>query len=188
MLADYNKAIDETVANLDEAGKPFGELIDRDTQGHFWGTMGWIGNAGHNYKELKERIDGQIFQTKACVKSAEGNIEKRKVKAMRQAGEDFCNYLSDMLKIVDEHEWLTEKFGDGQYQDVLGLCKIATIQEIEEKNYSLTPGAYVGVAEQEDDGVDFHERMNEIHSELAQLNQEANVLMGDIQKAWEELK
>ena len=69
-----------------------------------------------------------------------------------------------------------------------GLCKIATIQEIEEKNYSLTPGAYVGVAEQEDDGVDFHERMNEIHAELAQLNQEAGVLMDEIQKAWEELK
>ena len=71
---------------------------------------------------------------------------------------------------------------------MLGLCKMATIQEIEEKNYSLTPGAYVGVAEQEDDGVDFHERMNEIHTELAQLNEEANVLMEEIQKAWEELR
>ena len=71
---------------------------------------------------------------------------------------------------------------------MLGLCKIASIQEIEEKNYSLTPGAYVGVAEQEDDGVDFRERMNEIHAELAQLNQEASVLMDEIQKAWEELK
>ena len=39
-----------------------------------------------------------------------------------------------------------------------------------------------------DDGVDFHERMNEIHAELAQLNKEANVLMDEIQKAWEELK
>jgi type I restriction-modification system DNA methylase subunit len=48
--------------------------------------------------------------------------------------------------------------------------------------------AYVGVAEQEDDGVDFHERMNEIHAELAKLNQEANVLMDEIQKAWETLK
>ena len=65
---------------------------------------------------------------------------------------------------------------------------VGTIQEIEKKNYSLTPGAYVGVAEQEDDGVVFHERMNEIHAELAQLNQEANVLMNEIQKAWEELK
>ena len=93
------------------------------------------------------------------------------------------------LEIARQREWLVSKYGeDGQYQDVLGLCKIATIQEIAEKNYSLTPGAYVGVAEQEDDGVDFHERMNEIHVELAQLNQEANVLMDEIQKAWEGLK
>lgn len=43
---------------------------------------------------------------------------------------------------------------------------------VKEKNYSLTPDAYVGVAEQEDDGMDFHERMTEIHAELAQLNTE----------------
>lgn len=188
LLTDYDKFIDEAVAALKEQGEPFSELIDEDTRGHFWGLMGWINNAGHDYTELKQRVENQIDQTKMCIKSAETQIEKRKVKAMRQAGEAFCNVLSDILTIINEHEWLTEKFGDGEYQDVLGLCKIATIQEIEEKNYSLTPGAYVGVAEQEDDGVDFHERMTEIHAELAQLNKEANVLMDEIQKAWEELK
>ena len=188
LLADYDKFIDEAVAALKEQGEPFSELIDEDTRGHFWGLMGWINNAGHDYTELKQRVENQIDQTKMCIKAAETQIEKRKVKVMRQAGEAFCNVLSDILTIINEHEWLAEKFGDGEYQDVLGLCKIATIQEIEEKNYSLTPGAYVGVAEQEDDGVDFHERMTEIHAELAQLNKEANVLMDEIQKAWEGLK
>ena len=164
-------------------------MIDQDTRGHFLGLMGYITEAGHNYAELKQRVESQISQTKGCVKATEKIIEKRKVKAMRQTGEDFCNYLAGMLKIVDEHEWLTSKFGEeGLYQAILGLCKIATIQEIEEKNYSLTPGAYVGVAEVEDNGVDFHERMNEIHTELAQLNTEANTLMGEIQTAWKELK
>jgi len=188
LLTDYDKFIDEAVAALKEQGEPFSELIDEDTRGHFWGLMGWINNAGHDYTELKQRVENQIDQTKMCIKAAETQIEKRKVKVMRQAGEAFCNVLSDILTIINEHEWLAEKFGDGEYQDVLGLCKIATIQEIEEKNYSLTPGAYVGVAEQEDDGVDFHERMTEIHAELAQLNKEANALMDEIQKAWEELK
>lgn len=188
LLADYTQAIDDAVADLEEQAKPFSELIDRDTQGHFWGIFGWIRGTEHNYKELKDRIDGQIFQTKACIKSAEGLIEKRKVKAMRQAGEAFCNVLSDILIIINECEWLVSKFGeDGTYQDILGLCKIATIDEISEKNYSLTPGAYVGVAEVEDDGVDFHERMNEIHTELASLNKEANVLMSEIMKEWETL-
>ena len=188
LLADYDKAIDETVAALKEQGEPFSELIDEGTRGHFWGLMGWIDNAGHDYAELKQRVENQIDQTKKCIKSAETQIEKRKVRAMRQAGETFCNILSEILIVINEHEWLTEKFGEGEYKDVLGLCKIATIQEIEEKNYSLTPGAYVGVAEQEDDGVDFHKRMDEIHAELAQLNKEAIVLMDEIQKAWEELK
>ena len=189
LMNDYDEAIAEAVAALEEKGQPFSELIDRDTQGHFWGTMGWIANAGQDYAKMREAIEDQISQTKACVKSAEDYIEKRKVKAMRLAGEEFCNDLNSIITIIDEREWLVSKFGtDGTYQDILGLCKIATIQEIEEKNYSLTPGAYVGVAEQEDDGVDFHERMNEIHAELAQLNSEANTLMAEIQKAWEELK
>ena len=187
LLTDYNNAIDEAVASLREQGEPFSQLIDKDTRGHFWGLMEWINNAGHDYQELKKRITDQIEQTKSCIKTAEGQIEKRKVKAMRQAGETFCNVLSEILTTVNEHEWLVEKFGEGKYKDILGLCKIATIQEIEEKNYSLTPGAYVGVAEQEDDGVDFHERMNEIHAELAQLNKEANVLMSEIMKEWETL-
>ena len=187
LLSDYNKAIDEAVDSLREQGEPFSQLIDEDTRPHFWGLLGWLDNAGHDYQELKKRISDQIEQTKSCIKTAEGQIEKRKVKAMRQAGETFCNVLSEILTTVNEHEWLVEKFGKGEYKDVLGLCKIATIQEIEEKNYSLTPGAYVGVAEQEDDGVDFHERMNEIHAELAQLNKEANVLMSEIMKEWETL-
>ncbi len=189
LLVEYNNAVDEAVAALREQGQPFSDLIDKDTQAHFWGIMGWINDAGHDYAELKKRVEDQIRQTKACVKSAEEFIEKRKVKAMRKAGDGFCEYLNEILTIINERDWLVSKFGeDGQYQDVLGLCKIATIQEIAEKNYSLTPGAYVGVAEQEDDGVDFHERMNEIHAELAKLNQEANVLMEEIQKSWEDLK
>lgn len=188
LLSDYDEAIDEAVAALREQGQVFGDLIDEDTAGHFWGIMGWIENAGHDYTDKRKRIDDQIFQTKACAKSAEHFIPKRNVKAMRLAGEAFCGVLQDIITVIDERSWLVEKFGEGEYQDVLGLCKVATIQEIEEKNYSLTPGAYVGVAEQEDDGVDFHERMTEIHDELARLNTEANALMTDILKSWEELK
>ena len=110
--------------------------------------------------------------------------DKKRIEAEQNA---LIAELEDTLETARQFEWLTEKFGDGEYKDVLGLCKIATIQEIEEKNYSLTPGAYVGVAEQEDDGVDFHERMNEIHAELAQLNKDANVLMDEIMKEWNDL-
>lgn len=125
---------------------------------------------------------------KAKAKEAIANAarkDKKRIEAEMKAIEDA---LEDTLETARQYEWLTEKFGEGEYKDVLGLCKIATIQEIEEKNYSLTPGAYVGVAEVEDDGVDFQERMNEIHAELKRLNSEANVLMDEILKGWEELK
>jgi type I restriction enzyme M protein len=132
----------------------------------------------------QEALDKQKAEAKQLIFEATRK-DKKRIEAEQNA---LIADLEDILETARQHEWLTEKFGEGEYKDVLGLCKIATIQEIEEKNYSLTPGAYVGVAEQEDDGVDFHERMNEIHAELAQLNAEANTLMNEIQKAWEELK
>ena len=132
----------------------------------------------------QEALDRQKSEAKEAIAAAPRK-DKKRIEAEQNA---LVDDLEDTLETARQYEWLTSKFGEGEYTDVLGLCKIATIQEIEEKNYSLTPGAYVGVAEVEDDGVDFHERMNEIHSELAKLNKEANTLMDEIQKAWEELK
>lgn len=188
LIKDYKQSISEAVANLKEGSKPFSESVDEDTKAHFNGLLGWIDATDEDYVELKKRINDQIEQTKACVKSAETIIKRGKVKAMRKAGDDFCTLLSDILTTINEYEWLTSKFGiEGEYQDILGLCKLATVSEVEEKNFSLTPGAYVGVAEVEDDGVDFHKRMNEIHEELAKLNSEANELMEKILNDWKVL-
>lgn len=122
------------------------------------------------------------------LKKTKGKKDKDELKAIIADNEAELALTLETKDMVNEAIWLTSKFGlDGEYQDVLGLCKIATIDEIGDKNYSLTPGAYVGVAEVEDDGVDFHERMNEIHSELNTLNKEANVLMSEILKEWEEM-
>ena len=129
-------------------------------------------------------LDKQKAESKEAIANA-SRKDKKRIEAEMKAIEDV---LEDTLETARQYEWLTEKFGEGEYKDVLGLCKIATIEDIDGKNYSLTPGAYVGVAEVEDDGVDFHERMNEIHAELKRLNDEANVLMCEILKGWEELK
>ena len=58
---------------------------------------------------------------------------------------------------------------------------------LNEKGASLTPGAYVGVAPVEDDGVDFAQRMKEIHKELLELQAESNRLMETISKNLEEM-
>ena len=129
-----------------------------------------------------------IKEQQVLLKTTKGKKGKDEIKALIAENEAEFAMTLKTKDIVNEAIWLTSKFGvDGEYKDILGLCKIATIAEVEEKNYSLTPGAYVGVAEVEDDGVDFHERMNEIHAELKKLNEEANVLMQDILKGWEEM-
>ena len=100
---------------------------------------------------------------------------------------EVTDSLNNLLTVIKELEWLTARFGDGKYDDIAGLCKLATIEEIEEKGYSLTPGAYVGVPPVEDDGVDFEERMKEIHKELLKLQAESNELMKTISKNMKEM-
>lgn len=95
--------------------------------------------------------------------------------------------IRECTDMIHEASWLYEKFGEGEYRDIPGLCKIASRAEIEEKNYSLTPGAYVGVAAAEDDGVDFAQRMAEIHQELLKLQEESNALMQTISKNMKEM-
>lgn len=188
LIAKYNDAIREAIDFIMEESRPFAEVLDEETAVQFNASLSWTDSSWNDYEELSKNLNEQIEQTKACIKSAEGKLKKRELKPMRLAGETFCKMLEEILTVINEYNWLTEKFCNGEYHDIAGLCKIATIDEIEEKNYSLTPGAYVGVAETEDDGVDFHERMNEIHAELAKLHDEANVLMKEILKDWETLK
>ncbi|MCI0578853.1 MAG: type I restriction-modification system subunit M [Chloroflexi bacterium] len=67
-------------------------------------------------------------------------------------------------------------FPGDAYRDVPGLCKVATLAEIEVQGWSLNPGRYVGVAEREADDFDFFERLEELNEELELLNNEANEL------------
>jgi type I restriction enzyme M protein len=71
---------------------------------------------------------------------------------------------------------LKEQFPDMKYVDVAGLCKVATLDEIEAQGLSLNPGRYVGVTEREDEGVDFFERLEEQNEELETLNAAAREL------------
>ena len=136
-----------------------------------------------------QQCEKELATIKQVAKEAIAAADRKTKKQVEREQNELIADAELLLETARQREWLTSKFGlVGEYQDVLGLCKIATIDEIAGHNYSLTPGAYVGVAEVEDDGVDFHERMNEIHTELSRLNAEANVLMSEIMKEWETLK
>ncbi len=132
------------------------------------------------FDEQKSLLESLLADLRAQAKAAVEAAEKREKKKV-QAEYDFrIAELNEKLTVAREALWLVEKFGMGVYRDIPGLCKIATRAEIAAKNYSLTPGAYVGVAPVEDDGVDFAARMKEIHAELATLNEESNRLMAKI--------
>ena len=139
------------------------------------------------FDTVLERLEEEKARLTAEGKEAAAAAPRREKKAVEA---DYAQKVADVeesIVVVKEALWLTEKFGKGEYADIPGLCKVATLEEIEAKGYSLTPGAYVGVAPTEDDGVDFHERMTEIHKELLSLQAESNRLMETISKNWEEM-
>ncbi len=71
---------------------------------------------------------------------------------------------------------MSASFPDGDYVDVPGLCRVATLEDIEKQGWSLNPGRYVGLAAAEDDGVDFQVRLEELNEKLEKLNADATVL------------
>ena len=177
----YKSLINEYWNALSEHAERHDSAAWQDCDMTFEKALGVLNSEEAMYKKyIKDQQD--------TLKKTKGKKDKDELKAIIAANEAELAVTLEAKDIVNEAIWLTSKFGlNGEYRDVPGLCKIATLSEIEEKNYSLTPGAYVGVAEVEDDGIDFHERMNEIHAELASLNKEANLLMSEIMKEWETL-
>ncbi len=184
LVADYWSAVETYISThtdiVKDLKKPTADASDR-----FHQALALFDAVALALKEQIKALQAKLKDTK----TKKTKEEKNKLKTAIAEAETALRETDEATQTAKEAIWLTTKFGfDGTYQDVAGLCKIATRAEIAEKNYSLTPGAYVGVTEAEDDGVDFHERMNEIHAELAKLNTEANVLMEEIMKSWEGMK
>ncbi len=79
----------------------------------------------------------------------------------------------DIRKIADTyHAWRGERDA-GEYNDVPGFCKSATLEEIRKHGYVLTPGRYVGAAPQEDDDEPFEEKMARLVAQLREQQAEA---------------
>ena len=91
-----------------------------------------------------------------------------------------------------EADWLLERWPDGKYQDIVGLCKVAKLEGedgIIDNDYSLNAGRYVGVVI-EDDGMteeEFRTEMLSLNSEFAKLSAEAKELESEIEKNLKEL-
>ena len=93
----------------------------------------------------------------------------------------------DIRKIADTyHAWRGEKDA-GEYRDVPGFCKSATLEEVRKHGYVLTPGRYVGAAPQEDDGEPFEEKMARLVAQLREQQAEAAKLDAAIARNLREL-
>lgn len=84
----------------------------------------------------------------------------------------------DIRKIADTYNAYTE----GTLENVKGFCAVVTTEEIAKQDYILTPGRYVGIEEQEDDGEPFEEKMARLTGELSELFQKSHELEDEIRK------
>ncbi len=85
---------------------------------------------------------------------------------------------ADIQKIADTYN----AFADGSLEDVKGFCAVVNTEEIARQDYILTPGRYVGIEEQEDDGEPFEEKMGRLTAELSGLFARSHELEKEIRE------
>jgi type I restriction enzyme M protein len=125
-----------------------------------------------DWKELN--LKEQLDQLKALQQQLSGNPD-----------EEEPGLLHETEYFWKQAHWLKSRFPDGVYTDVEGLCKVVTRAEIESKDWSLSPGRYVGVDSTIDNDYDFEECLREIHIKLKSLNEEAIALSNTIAENFE---
>ncbi|MBQ9372799.1 MAG: N-6 DNA methylase [Thermoguttaceae bacterium] len=84
----------------------------------------------------------------------------------------------DIQKLADTFE----AFQNGSLEDVKGFCAVATLEDIAKQDYILTPGRYVGIEEQQEDGEPFEEKMTRLTSELSEMFKRSHELEREIRK------
>ena len=113
------------------------------------------------------------------------HIYQQTSRAHRQFTPQQLEFLANIARLYrgkvlenqhDSEELMATKFPDGTYVDVPGLCKVATIEEIEAQGWSLNPGRYVGVADLHGDAFDFTAQLGGLNEEFELLNAEARQL------------
>jgi type I restriction enzyme M protein len=149
---------------------------------------------------LVKEVDFATKLSSRIIDSAERNEmakdssswESRVIGKLRKELETHCRELVEQLKLTSYFErqayWLISRFPDAELVDVPGLVKLAQRKDIEAADWSLSPGRYVGVAPAEvDEDFDFEQKISDIHSELAELNTQAQELADFIQNNLKDL-
>jgi type I restriction enzyme M protein len=177
------------------------------TQNEVLSPLRFGDGAGVRSKQLRKPQDKLIKQLLDTISSAVKELQLNKNKEWKELNlKEQLDQVKDLQQqlsgnpgeeepgLLHETEYFWKQahkmqtwFPEGKYRDVEGLCKVVTQQEIEAKDWSLSPGRYVGVATSEEDDVDYEERLNEIHIELEGLHEEAIRLAEIISKNYTSL-
>ena len=134
-------------------------------------------------------VDIAVKQLDARKSDAWANTEINKARrALEGARSGAIEVLKQARYFVRQADWLQERFPQAELRDVEGLVKLVDRGEIEAHDWSLTPGRYVGVAPEDEDGdFDFQEALHEIHVELEDLHAKATTLAATIKTNFEKL-
>jgi type I restriction enzyme M protein len=102
----------------------------------------------------------------------------RKTKALKTALDELHKKVKDAEMFYRHAHWLQERFPAAEYEDVIGLCKLAGPADVKEQEYSLNPGRYVGVVIEEDGKTEeeFISEIVEQRDQLERLNETARSL------------
>jgi type I restriction enzyme M protein len=135
-------------------------------------------------KSAVEVLQTALDKAKDNIKSLQAELPKAN-RELNKAQKDKEELERQYITLVDQQQyflshiqWLNERFPNGVYEDVTGLCKAASLADIEEQDWSLNPGRYVGVVIEED-GLTEEEFLNEMkerHTALSTLNDKALAL------------
>lgn len=148
----------------------------------------WLKLLDKAEKELRGR-KSDAFDAKAIREARRALLAADRNRNEEAAVRDLAlEALKQSGYFIAQGHWLLSRFPDGVFVDVQGLCAAVTRERIEQNDWSLTPGRYVGVsAVAEDDEEAFVDRMRAIHDELAELNEKASELAVTISANFEEL-
>ena len=140
-------------------------------------------------KVVRRHEQHQVEQAKAEGKRV---MTDRNIKALKTALDVLHEGVKNAESYFRHIHWLQECFPQAEYEDITGLCKLATLEEVKEQDYSLNPGRYVGVVIEEDGKTEkeFITDLLAMNEELTKLNQESKrlerVVAGNARKLTEE--
>lgn len=130
----------------------------------------WFLNRNKNNPKHRKRTNEVLFIDARNL----GELVERSLRAFS---------MEDIEKIASTyHKWRGSYDGNEEYEDVQGFCKSATLEEIKDNDYILTPGRYVGIEEEEDDGIPFEEKMEALTKELSEQFKKSRELEEEIKK------